>query len=97
MFHQQEFIFNSPNVRTRPASFARQTLLSIYHQTALLCYLFKRKKTVTFADISNSPEELLTHQSQQRKVFPTALLQCKSDDITLSEIINGVRTADLAT
>ena len=44
MFHQQEFIFNSPNVRTRPASFARQTLLSIYHQTALLCYLFKQIK-----------------------------------------------------
>ena len=43
------------------------------------------EKTVTFADISNSPEELSTRQSQQRKVFPSALLQCKSDDITLSE------------
>ena len=44
------------------------------------------EKTVTFADISNSAEQSLTHQSQQRKVFTTTL----SDDITLSEIINGV-------
>ena len=51
---------------------------------------------MTFADISNSTEQLLTHQSQQRKVFPSALLQCKSDDITLSEIINGVRTENPA-
>ena len=93
MFHQREFIFNAPNARTRPALFARQTLLSIYHQTNLLCYLFKQRKTVTFADISNSAEQLLTHQAQQRKVFTSALLPCKSDDITLSEIINGVRTA----
>ena len=93
MFHQQEFIFNAPNVWNRPSSFARQTLLSIYHQTNLLCYLFKQRKTGTFADISNSAEQLLTHQAQQRKVFTSALLPCKSDDITLSEIINGVRTA----
>ena len=93
MLHQQEFIFKAPNVWNRPALFARQTLLSIYHQTNLLCYLFKQRKTVTFADISNSAEQLLTHQAQQRKVFTSALLPCKSDDITLSEIIYGVRTA----
>jgi len=74
MFHQQEFIFNAPNARTRPALFARQTLLSIYHQTNLLCYLFKQRKTVTFADISNSAEQLLTHQAQQRKFLPKRML-----------------------
>ena len=47
-------------------------------------------QTVTFEDISNSAEQLLTHRSQQRKVFTSTLLPCKSDDITLSEIMNGV-------
>ena len=51
---------------------------------------------MTFADISNSAEQLLTHQAQQRKVFTSALLPCKSDDITLTEITIGVWTEDQA-
>ena len=90
MLHQQEFIFKAPNVWNRPALFARQTLLSIYHQTVLLCYLFKLWHLQTFQIL------LWTHQSQRRKVFTSTLLPCISDDITLCEIVDLVWTDDPA-
>ena len=65
MLHQQEFIFKAPNVWNRPASFARQTLLSIYHQAALLCYLFKRIKNCDICRHFKFCCELINHNDER--------------------------------